>query len=82
MLFGDCYISSCTLKRNYSTQGHSLPQPSFTILITSNGNINVPKNVLYAKIYLMRYISETLLYFSLRCFPRQYISEIWQEMDA
>lgn len=38
------------------------PQSSFTILITSNQNNNVPRNALYSEIYLMRIISETLLY--------------------
>lgn len=53
-----------------------------TILITCNGNNNVPGNALYPEIYLMRYITETLLYISLRCVSRQHTSETLQEMNG
>lgn len=56
---------------------------TFTILITSNGNNNVLRNALYSQLYLMRYITETLLYiFPVMPLEAIYIFEILQEMDA
>ena len=44
-----------------STQKHSFTKSSFTILITSYGNNNMPGKSLHCKLYLlMRYITEIL----------------------
>lgn len=58
-----CFHFSDPLVLHYETISQKKQISStFTILITSNGNNNVLRNALYSQLYLMRYITETLLY--------------------